>query len=287
MHFRQGVVSDVLEALERQQGASVRERLKARLHERLAERLRRSEASSNSPSDLMPLDDAEELLLAIDSALGNGSGRVLEAAALELFSRTLSRDAGAVIVGDLFGTVARLRAPLEHPFVDAAPVFDLTSTDTGFSLTVGIAGRPRAAKILRAFASGLIRAAARFCREVTGSDLNLHGEILGDRAKLVARYRRSDTREAPQAAPQAAPPSPAPRRQRGTQPRLSLEIERILSQPSFKPSGLYSIQAEALGPSRREHLSVRPHPNREPDAEHESLETPDASADEDSALESR
>lgn len=246
MHFRAAFVSDLLNALEREQGASVHARLRARLPERIAARLPSDESRSNGYADLIPLEDAEELLLAIDGALGDGSGRVLETAALELFSRTLSRDAGVVIAGDLFATVARMRTPFEHPFVGVPPLFELAATDTGFSLTVGVVGRPRTAKVLRGVAGGMIRAAARFSREAATSELKLSAETLGDRASVVASYRQSATAE-----PEAMPPtSQASRRPRVTQPRLSLEVERILSRPP--PSA-------ASDPSGSQHTPVRPH----------------------------
>jgi hypothetical protein len=230
-------------------------RLNSRLPERLAARLRAREPRSNGHSDLMPLGDAEELLLAIDGALGDGSGRVLEAASLALFSHMLSRDAGVVIVGDLFATVARMRAPLERPFVGVAPLFELARTDTGLSLTVGVVGRPRSAKVLRGLASGLIRAAARYCREATASELKLHADTLGDRANVVARYRQSVAADPAE----VAPPSHAPRRSRTTtQPRLSVEVERILSRPPSTEASPHSDHPGPISARSRQRSSVRP-----------------------------
>ena len=226
----------MLDTIERDRGSEAVARLPDRVSERVRQHARLDALRASSPTATIPLTDAEELLLAIDSVLGDGSGRVLEVAMFELATRVLSQ-AGAVVVGDLHGTVARLRTALERPFVDAEVVFELKKSDTGFTLTVGLPGQPRSTRILRHLATGAIRAAQRFSREAESSDFRLYGEALGDRATIDARYR------APEIAPHSSkPPAPFSRRpsrsMRAPQSTLSDEVERILSQrkPSVEPS---------------------------------------------------
>src|SRR5688572_33368372 len=107
--------------------------------------------------DSIPLDDGEEAVQAFEQALGDASGRLLERLACEMLARQLVQAAAAVRVGDLFGTVARLRGPLEHPFIDAPVTFDLQRTPLGLSLTIGVIGRPRSTRILAYVAAGAIQ----------------------------------------------------------------------------------------------------------------------------------
>lgn len=231
--IRTWFVRDVLEVLERDRGGAVLDRLPDRLPDRLRGHTSLESLRNSSPTDTIPLADGEELLLGIDGALGDGSGRVLEVAMFELATRALSQS-GAVMIGDLLGTVARLRTAIERPFVDVDVLFDLRKTETGFALTVGIPGQPRSARILRHLSAGAIRAAQRFSREATSSDFRLYGDTLGDRSSIDARYRQPESvpespRETP---PQSYPPfTRRPSRSlRITQPTLSDEVERILSQ---------------------------------------------------------
>jgi hypothetical protein len=238
---RSWFVRDLLTLLERDRAAMI-DRLPSRMPERLRDHATLSALRTTSPTDTIPLGDAEELLLAIDAALGDGSGKVLELAMFELATRVLSQGT-AVVIGDLLGTVARLRTTIERPFVDVTVLFDLRKTDTGFSLTIGIPGQPRSARILRHMATGAIRAAQRFSREATSSDFRLFGETLGDRAALEARYREPEPRiEAPPQELAAVARRPS-RSVRITQPTLSDEVERILS--TRRPSGEIPISTRA------------------------------------------
>lgn len=224
---------DILRAVEREQGAGTVDRFKARLPERLREHVDFGALNASTPSDTMSLDDGEEVLLGLDAALGDGSGRLLEGASFDLVARTVSQG-GMLVVGDLLATVARMRAPLEWPFVAVQMMFDLVGTDTGFSLTLGIPGRPRSARVLRHVATGAVRAAQRYCREADVDALQLQSGVFGDRANISASYR------APRAnAPEEAAPTRRPtlrNLRRTTQPRLAEEVERILSAPPAAPS---------------------------------------------------
>lgn len=213
----------VLEALERHHGpaglALVAEKVPRRLSPYASlERLRRSAAL-----DTLLLDDAEELLLLIDAVLGDGSGRVLEVVGQDLAARALNQG-GVTRLGDLQGTVARLQAFLDHPFVETPTLFELKRTDLGFSLSVGVVGRPRATRLLRHLAVGAIAAAERAAHQ-GGSKLT--SEIVADRATLTVRYRRSEP-------PLPADSDPMPTSTRRPThsfrpPSLSEEVERILA----------------------------------------------------------
>ena len=160
--IRSWFVRDVLEVLER--GATVVPRLQERLPPRLVSYVDLGALRTSHPTDTLPLDDGEELLLAIDAVLGDGSGRVLEGAALELGARMFAQGVGGVVAGDLLATVARMRGLIERPYLGVDVSFQLTTTDTGFALSLGVAGRPRSARLLRHLAFGAIRAAQRFSR---------------------------------------------------------------------------------------------------------------------------
>jgi hypothetical protein len=177
--------------------------------------------------DTILLDDGEELLLFIDTLLGDGSGRVLEALGQELASRALTQG-GVAKFGDLQGTVARLQAFLDHPFVDTPTLFELKRTDLGFTLMVSVVGRPRATRVLRHLSVGAIQAAERAARE--GMGIKLSAELVADRAILNVRYQRSDAPPPPAPREETEPPPTSARRATTSMrpPSLSEEVERIL-----------------------------------------------------------
>jgi hypothetical protein len=258
-------VRDFLEVVERERGRAVTQAALAKLTPRLTSidtaALRRS-----TPNDVIPLHEAEELMLGLDMAIGDGSGRVIETAGLELFSKSLAQG-GMIVPGDLMATVLRLRAPLEYPFVDERISFDLASSSTGFVLYLGVARRPRSARVLRHLAAGAIRAAQRFCREGVGDELKIYGETLGDRVHLDVRcrVRMADTvemeavdRGATPKRPTRIPTRPAP------QPTLDA-VERIFSQR--RPSGEWSA-TDATRPRSE------PPPARSPSGTHTSEPPP-------------
>jgi hypothetical protein len=232
--------------------ASLPERAPTRVRAHLSlDRLRASAAL-----DTIPLDEGEEAVLAFDQVLGDGSGRTLERVACEMFARQLLQAASAVRVGDLYGTVARLRAPIEHPFVDVPVVFELTRGPTGFHLAIGINGRPRSTRVLGHVATGAIHAAERFAREAHTEPLRLETAIFADRARIDAHFRRASY------APPAPDPVPASRRSSGAarlMPSLSDEVARILD-----PSLTAASRPPTDTPTPRRMASDRPPPPSSP-----------------------
>jgi len=246
--LRSWFLRNVFETIERQHGGNAMAELRARLAPRLAahvslERLRRSAAL-----DTVPLDEGEELLLAVDATFGDGSGKVLETVGTELAGRVLSQGGGVALTGDLVGTVARLQAFLEHPFVGVPLVFELRRTRLGFSLTIGVTGHSRATRALRHLAVGAIFAAERYAREVGADNLKIYAESIADRASISARYLVTEE----PLEEDAAPPSRRPHTARPPTTSLSDEVERILrtsvpprrasdpppAMPNRKPSSL-------------------------------------------------
>jgi len=221
----------VLEALERLYGPSALLVLTEKVPRRLLPHASLDWLRASAALDTILLDDGEELLLFIDAALGDGSGRVLEAVGQDLAARALSQG-GVAKLGDLQGTVARLQAFLDHPFVDAPTLFELRRTDLGFALVVGVVGRPRATRVLRHLAVGAVNAAERAARE--GAGMRLSAELLADRATLSVRYQRS---EPPPRGDTDAPPTSARRPSLLPRPpSLSEQVERILSSHKSRPS---------------------------------------------------
>lgn len=225
-HFRTSFLRDLLEAFERLRGVTALARLSDRLPERL--RVQLPSAAHPDPTSTIPLDDAEEILLAIDLT-SDPSGSVLELLAVDLASKLLTQEARVIQRRDLMGTVARMEAALMRPFLDAPITYEVNRTETGFALTLGIRGRPRSARILRLLALGFVRAADRFTLEAGRTDLRLTSEVFGDRATVGAQYRES----IPPPEPDSIVPEPLVRSPRRTRAlpgsNLSEEVERILS----------------------------------------------------------
>jgi len=180
---------NVLESAEREYGAAALESVSSRVTPRLKPHLSLDRLRASAALDTLPLDEAEEVLLTLDVALGDGTGRALERIAEDLYAKTLIQGGGAVRLKDLFGTMARLRGLIEHPFEDVTILFDLAKTESGLSLGLSVVGQPRATKVLRHLAAGAIRAAERFARESVEDSLKLYGELVADRARLFAHYR--------------------------------------------------------------------------------------------------
>ena len=224
--LRSWFLRGVLETLERQYGAAALALLTEKVPRRLLPHASLDRLRASAALDTILLDDGEELLLFIDTLLGDGGGRVLEAVGAELASRALNQG-GVAKFGDLHGTVARLQAFLDHPFVETPTVFELKRTDLGFSLTVGVQGRPRATRVQRHLAVGAVTAAERSAREGVG--MKLTSEIMADRATLSVLYQRT---EVPLRTDSEPPPTsvrrPAPHAS-FRPPSLSQEVERILA----------------------------------------------------------
>jgi hypothetical protein len=231
--LRSWFLRNVLESIEREFGVGSVEVVASRVPPRLRAHLSLERLRASAPLDTMPLDEAEEVLLALESTLGDGSGRVLERVSEDLIAKSLVQGGGAVRVGDLAGTVARLRSYLEHPFEDVRITFDLERSESGLSLGLGVAGQPRATKVLRHWAAGAIRAAERFARESVADSLRITSELFADRARVVVHLRRAGD-----PARDDDTPAPATRRLSGTLRQvnatsLSAEVDRILN-PSLE-----------------------------------------------------
>lgn len=239
--LRSWFLRNLLEAAERELGASALAGLVSRAPARVRPHLSLDRLRTTAALDAIPLDEGEDALLALDQGLGDGTGRFLERAAREMFARQLVQAAAAVRVGDLYGTVARLRGPLEHPFLDTELTFELERSEGGFTLTVGVPGRPRATRLLRHIATGAILAAERFAREAQAEPLKIQGETFADRARIEAHFRRTSE------APPTFEPSPTSARRSSAsrlgQTSLSDEVSRILD-PSLALGRARSEQDE-------------------------------------------
>jgi hypothetical protein len=222
-----------LEATERQLGAATVASLRTRLPPRLSPHASLDRLRASAALDSVPLDEGEETLLAVDALLGDGSGKLLESIGSDLATRVLSQGGGVARAGDLFGTVARLQAFLEHPFVDVPIVFDMRRNAAGFSLSVGVAGHSRATRALRHLTIGAIIAAERFAREAGADNLKIYAENIGDRSNISARYLQTEEFVTEEVAPVTRRPPPS----RLPGMSLSEEVERILRSSSpRKPS---------------------------------------------------
>lgn len=245
----------MLEALERQYGAAALSLLTAKVPRRLLPHASLDRLKASAALDTILLDDGEELLLFIDSLLGDGGGRVLEGIGQDLAARALGQG-GVAKLGDLQGTVARLQAFLDHPFVDTPTLFELKRTNLGFSLMVGVVGRPRATRVLKHLAVGAVSAAERSARE--GGGMKLSSDLLADRATLSVHYQRTE----PTARRESEAPPTSARRpaQSFRPPSLSEEVERILSshRPPPPPPLRSSYRSSAPPPPERAPSSERP-----------------------------
>lgn len=225
--LRSRFLRNVFEAVERQLGASAVANLRAKLPPRLAPHASLERLRASAPLDNVPLEEGEEILLSIDALLGDGSGKLLESIGVDLASRVLSQGGSVARAGDLPGTVIRLQAFLEHPFLGVPLTFELRRNPTGFALTVGVAGHSRATRALRHLTIGAIVAAERFAREVGSDSLQIVAENIADRATISARYFHEEE--------QAAEEPPPSRRASVARPpaiSLSAEVERILRSTS-------------------------------------------------------
>jgi len=256
--LRSWFLRNVFEATERQLGAAAVATLRTRLPPRLSPNASLDRLRASAALDAVPLDEGEEILLALDSVLGDGSGKLLESIGADLAARVLSQGGGVARAGDLFGTVARLQAFLEHPFVDVPLVFELKKTAAGFSLTLGVTGHSRATRALRHLAIGAIVAAERFAREAGADNLKIYAENIGDRSNISARYLVTEE----YVTEEAQPPTRRPPPMRAPVPSLSEEVARILrtSAPPRRPSDANQDAARGPESSRTRASSAPPRP---------------------------
>jgi hypothetical protein len=222
-----------MEAVERQLGAPAVASLRSKLPPRLLPYAALDRLRASAATDTVPLDEGAEILLSLDSLLGDGTGKLLENIGVDLAARVLSQGGSVARAGDLAGTVARLEAFLEHPFVGVPFMFELRRNSTGFTLSVGLSGHSRATRALRHLTVGAIVSAERFAREVGAEHLRISAENVADRSNLCARYLPEES-----AQQQQPPPSRRPQPVRARAVSLSAEVERILrsSVPPRTPS---------------------------------------------------
>ncbi len=235
--LRSRFVKEVIDALERSD-ASLAMRLSARLIPRLLRSLSEQVYGDANPRSSMPLGDAEELLLGIDAALGDGSGRVLESAGFVLGSRLLSHRSSALVPGDLVRTIARMRTPIELPYEGVQIVFDVVDTEVGLDLALGVLGSPRSTRILRHLTVGYIKAAYTFGLNRNPEEIRLYADAIGDRASISCRYKRASI--SPPVNPaqvQAGPKRSASRARIPAVGSLSAEVDRIFERTSLPPTG--------------------------------------------------
>jgi hypothetical protein len=214
---------------------------------------------SSAALDTVPLDEGAEILLSVDSLLGDGTGKLLENVGVDLAARVLAQGGSVARAGDLAGTVARLEAFLEHPFVGVPFAFELRRNSTGFTLCVGLSGHSRATRALRHLTVGAIVAAERFAREVGAEQLRISAENVADRSNLCARYLPEVC-----AAEEQPPPSRRPAPARAPAISLSAQVERILrsSVPPRAPSD--PAQAAVRLPESSRARASQPPPARVP-----------------------
>src|SRR5258706_1992419 len=129
--MRARFLCDLLDAIEHERGDELVRIAGARVCYRMEGVSGLDALRTAEPGAVIPIADAEQLLLGLDVLLGNGSGSVIEAAATEVYARLLRRSS-LIVHGDLMSTVMRLRAPIEYPFVDVSLSWDLASSSTGF-----------------------------------------------------------------------------------------------------------------------------------------------------------
>jgi hypothetical protein len=208
--LRSWFLRNVLEATERQLGAAVVSGLRGRLPPRLAAHASLERLRASAALDCVPLDEGEEILLSVDSFLGDGTGKLLESIGTDLAARAISQDGSVIRSGDLAGTVARLQT--------------FRRNQTGFSLIVGVIGHSRATRAVRHLTIGAIFASERFAREVGIENLKVSAESIADRSSISARYLPVEE----QVAPAQAPPSRRPPPVRAPAASLSAEVARIL-----------------------------------------------------------
>ena len=253
--LRSWFLRNVLEAAERQLGAPAVASLRAKLPPRLSPHASLDRLRASAALDTVPLDEGAELLLSIDAFLGDGTGKLLESIGVDLAARVLSQGGGVARSGDLAGTVARLHAFLEHPFVGLPLLFELRRNPTGFSLTIGLSGHSRATRAMRHLTVGAIIAAERFAREVGAENLKISAENSADRTNISARYLPIEDAVVEEQAPPSRRAAPA----RAPSVSLSAEVERILrsSSPPRAPSDPMQI-AVRIPESNRPRVSQPP-----------------------------
>jgi hypothetical protein len=154
-------------------------------------------ARPRDASRFVSLDDTAGLLLAIDAALGDGSGSTLERVGQALGAHTFvayQRDLEHAEHADVATWTRRLTAALLAPFPADSLVWKAIDRSDGLEVICHIPGHSGCARVLRHLTVGQVRAAFTFAMEATSADLRILAETLGDRFTLTARYRPQPAR---------------------------------------------------------------------------------------------
>lgn len=247
--LRSWFLRNVFEAAERQLGSTAVSALLTKLPPRLARHASLETLRASAAFDTVLLSEGEELLLSMDALIGDGSGKLLEGIGVDLASRMLSQEGSLVRAGDLAGTVARLHAFLEHPFVGVPLSFDLRRNDPGFCLTIGVIGHSRATRVVRHLTVGAIVAAERFSRQAGAECLKVSSESLGDRSSIRASYLARELNVVEEEPPRSRRPTPS----RAPSASLSEQVERIL-----RSSTAPQAPSEATPLAAPHHVTKRP-----------------------------
>ena len=238
---------NALDSLERVQGSEVRDRVCASVPKRLSTLVARDRLRAASTLDVAPLEDAEDVLFSIDASLGHGAGTSMEDVALQMITRAVNDGSASLSDGDLVGSVLRLRSTLESAFVDVPVLFELTRTPEGFTLALGVAGRPRATRLLRHYAAGMIRAAWRLMRDASGSEPRISTESIADRAFVNVSLREDSASLSPAARPRSKPAV----RPSAAVAGLAAEVERILGSTPVPEGRVPASEARTPVPEGR------------------------------------
>jgi hypothetical protein len=201
----------------------------------------------------------ETLLLALDEALGDGSGSVLERAGRQFASLYLTHTLGGRLTGDVVQCLERLRRVVLDSFHYPELCFEVTRIATGLNLEIRVGGAPRAARILRHLSVGFVQAAYDFALEASSSNLRVFADTTGDRCSLTARYRLSER-------PEGFTPDSEPESQREPRRAGRMPTERTIT----ASGGVPSLRASA-GPKTRSSTRIRPSPEASLSAEVERI----------------
>jgi hypothetical protein len=222
---------------------AVRERFQDQVPKRLVPLLAPGRLRGESPLATVPLEDAEDLLFAIDSVVGHGAGTSMATVAEQVIARAFADGSANLSPGSLATTTAELVPLLVAAFVDTKISFEVKrhredGFDDGFTVQLGIPGRPRAARLLRHYSIGAIRAAALRMRDSNLLDLTINDESNGDRATIKVSVRRGASVMPPSLRRPSTPSGRVSLSPNGGS--LQLEVERILNarrddSPSSRP----------------------------------------------------
>lgn len=233
--------------------AAMRERFQVQVPRRLLPLLAPGRLRGESPSATVPLSDVEDLLFALDAVVGHGAGSSMEVVGEQVIGRAFADGNASITPDNLASTAADLCTLLTAPFVDTEVSCEVRRhRDDGFTVMLRIPGRPRAARLLRHYSIGAIRAAALRMRDPTLSDLSFHDESSGDRATIKVSVRRGRESVVPRSQRRLSPASVRPPAAAGS---LELEVERILGAGRDGPPSSPALRRSQPPPKPE---SVRP-----------------------------